>query len=289
VKLSVLFPVRNRTKFLAQSIGSVLGCLAELPAGWDAELIAGDNASTVPIETAVREISPAVRVIRHEADLGIFGNMNALIAASSGDWCHVVHDDDWILPGFYRRFAAAVAECPSAEVVSIECRLRDEESGKEQASLPWFDASGLVDGIELVRKLHWGNPLSIVGLLVSRRAYGRVGLYREDLPHSGDWEMWKRLAARCPWYWCLEHLARYRIHKGTATHAYLQNGQSARDIRRSIESTVAGMDTWEDYRGGSLLFARSMLRDALNQLGDDNPDLAAITTTEALGILRLFT
>jgi len=288
MKLSVLFPVRNRTKYLAKSIGSVLECLGELPIGWEIELLAGDNASARLLEPVITDISPDITVLRWGEDLGTFGNMNALVAASSGDWCHILHDDDWILPGFYRRFAAAVAERPEAGMVSIGARAWREANGTTAAHAPWFDRSGLVEPRELLARLHGGNPFSICGMIVARHAYHRVGLYREDLPHAGDWDMWKRLAARVPWYWCAELLARYRIHDGSATSRYQQDGQTAVDIRRSLEGTLIGVNTMEAFRTGSLAWARGMLADAVRQLGEDNPDLAKITVDEALKILRLF-
>jgi glycosyltransferase involved in cell wall biosynthesis len=287
-KLSVLFPIRNRTKYLAKSIGSVLGCLGELPPDWEIELLAGDNASARVLEPVIRDISPDITVLRWREDLGIFGNMNALIANSTGDWCHIMHDDDWILDGFYDCFAAAVADRHESEIVSIGARLWREADDTTAAHAPWFDESGIVEPRELLSKLHGGNPFSICGMVVSRKAYHRVGLYREDLLHAGDWDMWKRLAASVPWYWCAELLARYRIHDGSATSRYQQDGQTAVDIRRSIESTKVGIDTMEAYRTGSLCWARQMLGDAVRQLNEDNPNLARITVEEALKILSLF-
>ncbi len=289
LKLSVLFPVKDRTKYLPQAIGSVLAGLGELSEDWTLELIVGDNASSRPIEPVVAAIDPSIRVIRHSEDLGIFGNMNALIAESRGDWCHVVHDDDWIMPGFYRRFAAAVAEAPHVQVVSISTRVVDEERGTNRANYPWCDESGMIDGTDLLKKLHSANTLAIVGMLISRQAYHRMGLYREDLHHTGDWDMWQRLARRCPWYFCIENLARFRVHKDTATKRLQQSGQSAVEIRRSIQDARPGMDTWEEYRAGSLNWARMMLRDAQAALIDENPLLARIVSAEAVEILRMFT
>ncbi len=283
MKLSILFPIKDRVKYLPKSIGSVLACLPELP-GWDIEMIAGDDESRVAVEPIVKDLCPDIRVIRHDRDLG---NMNALLAESTGDFVHFVHDDDWILPGFYTRFAAAVAESPEAEIVSIAARLYQEADGLEKSNASWFDQSGLCDGTELLKKLHFTNPLSIIGMLISRQAYRHVGLYREDLPHAGDWDMWKRLTRR-PWYWCIEYLARYRIHAASATSRHQQDGSAAVDIRRSIESTLPGVETLEAYRAGSMHWVRGLLKDASQSALEGNVELARIAVDQALRILRIF-
>lgn len=290
MKLSIVFPMRNRTKYIAQAIKSVLACLSELEGqGWEYELIVGDNASTVPIEPLVTELSPLIRYIKWPEDRGIFGNMNSLIAASDGDWIHCVHDDDWILPKFYERFCLAFEHPLLTQVISIGARLFREDDGNETSNEPWYDNSGLVDGHNLFGKLAFGNPFSICGMLVSREAYQRVGLYREDLPHAGDWDMWKRLALTVPWFWCIETLARYRVHKGTATSAYLQNGQCAVDIRKSIEmaATVCPMDSFEAFRTGTIRYMLNLCVDAAKLIKEDNFDLAKIYVQQANHIASL--
>jgi len=287
MRLSILFPVKDRTKFLAQSIGSVLACLPELERHADYELILGDNASTEDVAGAARDVCPSIRVIRHAEDLGIFGNMNALIMASTGDWIHVVHDDDWILPGFYARFLKALEEVPEAGVVSILPRIVNDETGQEAAMPRWFDRTGIQKPDAILAHLYTGTSFSIVGMLVARPAYDRVGLFDQSIPHSADWQKWKQLAAAVPWFYCPESLCRFRSHKESMTSRYQSAGDIPSDIRRAIAMDVVPDRLREIHRLAVMGWASSIANDAKIYLGEGNIPLARICLTEAFNILAL--
>jgi len=289
MKLSILMPVKDRTNLLPISLGSVLRGLEELE-GIETQILIGDNASTIPLEPAIRAISDLPRIVRHDFDRGIWGNTNALIDHSDGEWIHLMHDDDWLLPGFYTRWRKAIEEEPEAGVVSIGARLWREAEELEQSSPPIFDQSGICDARKLFAHLHDKNRFCVSGMLIARSSFNRVGMFRVDLPHAGDWEMWRRLALAIPWYYCLEQLARARVHKGSATTRYCQDGQVPRDIRRSIETVMSAvpMDSWMAFCAGSRQLAQGMLRDAHAAMSEENWELATITVEEALKIMRLF-
>ncbi len=277
MKISILIPVKDRTKYLAQSIGSIAQCLPELANRCDYELILGDNCSEDRnIGVVARGFCPQIQVIRHRKDLGIFGNMNALLKASSGDWIHFCHDDDWILPGFYTRWLKALEESPEAGVVSILPRVVHEDKGGAVTPMPrWFDRTGIHRPEQLLAHLYQGTCFCIIGMLVKRSAYDQVGRFNETLPHSADWEMWKRLAASgVPWYYCQESLCRYRNHEGTMTARYLTDGTVAENIARTIAQDKVPHQLAEIHRAASLTWAAAMASDAKTYIGEDNAFMA---------------
>jgi glycosyltransferase involved in cell wall biosynthesis len=284
MKLSILFPVKDRTKYLPQSIGSVLTCLPEL-AGHEHELILGDNASTQDVAGAALRICPEIRVTRHTEDLGIFGNMNALIQASTGDWIHIVHDDDWIIPGFYARFLSALKESPEVGIVSILPRIVNEQTGQEAAMQRSFDRGGIQKQDAILAHLYAGTSFSIIGMIVARWAYDLVGPFDQSIPHSADWQKWKELAAVVPWYYCQDSLCRFRFHDESMTAKYQTMGEVPGDIRRAIAMDVVPDRLREIHRLAVMGWASSIANDAKIYIGNNNLANARICLAEALKIL----
>ena len=72
------------------------------------------------------------------------------------------------------------------------------------------------------------NPLQISAVVIRRETFERLGLFREDLPYTGDWEFWFRAATKVPWLYVPNAVAYFRMHPGSQTRALLR--QQFRDV-----------------------------------------------------------
>jgi len=104
---SVMIPVYNSTKYLARTLESVL----EQNIGPDAmqiEVIDGYSSIDLP-EPLVKQIAgDRVDNFRHSQPLSMAANWNSCIERARGEWVHILHSDDYVLPGFYSRLEASL-------------------------------------------------------------------------------------------------------------------------------------------------------------------------------------
>src|SRR3954468_17323800 len=89
---SVMIPTFNSTRFLRQTLESVL---AQDPGPEIMEIVVVDNASTDDPEAVVREVGGnRVRFVRQLENIGAIKNFNSCIARARGHWIHILHSDD---------------------------------------------------------------------------------------------------------------------------------------------------------------------------------------------------
>lgn len=240
-------PVRGRTKFLRQSLGSVL----TQDTGWEEmEILIQENPTAdgeYPVKKIATELaSERGRPICYEAneqDIGLYPSTNRAIRRSTGQWIHILHDDDWTLPPFYARVTEAISQAPpSTGAVFTDYVNHNQLKHTIWQPPPFGHTPGLM-GVEFLGRLTRGNPLQIVAVVFSREAFDTIGPFAEDLPHTGDWEWWLRSFCWYDWWHIPEPLARFRIHESNMTHEDIRTGQRDRDDRemgRRIPKIVFG-------------------------------------------------
>lgn len=107
MKFSVLLPTRNGGPFLENCIRSIL----EQGYG-DMELVISDNANTDKTPEIIRQFAgdSRVKTLRLETAVSVTDNWNNALNASSGDYILMMGDDDYLLPGYFRRMEQILAK-----------------------------------------------------------------------------------------------------------------------------------------------------------------------------------
>jgi glycosyltransferase involved in cell wall biosynthesis len=100
MKFSVLLPTRNGGKYLKSCIDSVLSQDYK-----DMELIVFDNANTDNTAEVVNSYSNDKRLKYYKTDsvVSVTDNWNNALNKSSGDYVLMIGDDDYLLPGFFKK------------------------------------------------------------------------------------------------------------------------------------------------------------------------------------------
>ena len=141
--------------------------------------------------------------------------------------------------------------------------------------------------------IHDDEPVSVRSvaffdeLLDRREAFEQVGLFREDLPYTADWEWYVRSALRFAWHHQPENLARYRIHTDNLTHELAKSGATARDVRRTLElfaRMIPANIANQALPASRQLHAQRFLATALRCLEVKNVDLANRLIRESLAM-----
>jgi protein O-GlcNAc transferase len=229
---SVLIPVYNRTKYLPECLNSVL---AQWTGEEEMEILVIDNASTPPLFELVNSLGKGiVRYYRHQENVGLVGNFNVAIALSRGQWIHLLHDDDYVLPGFYSKLKQSLDGCSE----SVGAAFTGYENINEKNEVIFSQqVYGEHKGIasDWLAKIGVSNPLNPPAVVIRRSAYERLGGYHSELTFTTDWELYKRIATFYDWWYEPDILARYREHPNNITAESSLSGSKGTCLRRAIE------------------------------------------------------
>ena len=233
---SVMIPTYNCADYLAETVKSVL---EQDPGSDQMQIEVVDDCSTKDDpEAVVREIGKGrVSFFRQPQNVGATANFNTCVQRAKGQWVHILHGDDTVLPGFYSRLQEALKE--NLSVGAAFCRYIgvDEEDNWQWISALLKKTPGILS--DWLEKVAVANPIVTPAIVVKRSVYEKLGGYHSDLFHTADWEMWKRIAAHYPFWYEPQPLACYREHTNSDTSRLVRTGSNIADIRKSIEISQA--------------------------------------------------
>lgn len=224
IRWSVVVPAHNCAHFLADTLREVVAQLGDRA---DAEVIVVDDASTDDPQAVVRCVGGAsVRYERNARQLGAIGTFNRGVSLAQGEFVHLLHGDDMVLPGFYRSVESALAGSPALSAI---CRTVDvDDSGATlHQSRRYREGTGIWP--DALAAMVLSNRVRAPGIVVRRCAYAEHGVFRADLPHAADWELWTRMAAAGPVMFVDEILACYRRHGESDTAHRMRTGVNIRE------------------------------------------------------------
>ena len=214
--ISVVIPVFNGERFLAQTIESVRGQT------WPrVELIVVDDSSTDG-SAAIARSYPLRYLCQEHA--GVAAARNRGLAAARGELISFLDHDDLWLPQKLERQVQCLLDNPKAEMCACEMEVF-LQPGFDQAwlNLGWMDGSHLATQLGL--------------LLVLRAVFGRVGGFDASYRSNSDMDWVLRARDRgVPIAFLREPLQLYRVH-GENYSAGVTGRQ--RDTARALQASIA--------------------------------------------------
>jgi glycosyltransferase involved in cell wall biosynthesis len=231
-----MIPTYNLSEYVGATLESVL---AQDPGPeWMQIEVVDDASSHDNPESVVREIGRGrVGFHRNPYNLGQVGNFNGCIRRAQGEFVHILHGDDCVLPGFYERARRAVMAHP--EIGAWICRVNYiDESGRwiGQSELE-ADRPGIL-GADFRDRAFVDQRIQFVGIMVKKLVYQQLGGFRSELKLCLDWDMWRRIVLAHPVYYDPEPLACYRSHPRSAYARALKSGEQLSEERRSIRMAL---------------------------------------------------
>lgn len=225
---SVMVPVfRPDENYLRQTLKSVL---QQDPGPEQMQIeIVDDCSPGTQITALVREIAgDRVQVSQTPKNLGLAGCWNTCIERSHGEWVHLLHQDDLVLPGFYSQFEALFSALPDLDAAFSRYVHADAEGHWTLLGPLILRNAGVVTDFN-VRAATW-VPMQCAAAVVKRTTYERLGGYRKDIPYVLDWEMWCRIAASGCWGYVPQPGAVYREHDQSETTRLRKAGKTYQDF-----------------------------------------------------------
>jgi len=228
---SVMLPVYRPGPFFPQMLD---GLLAQATAADDMQIeVIDDGSPSREWEDVVRRIAgERITIHRLGTNHGLAGAWNACLARARGQWVHLLHQDDLVLPGFYARLRDGIARAP--EVGAAFCRHAHVDAAGARLHTSELEraSAGVVD--DWVGRIAVWQGIQCAAIVVRRDTYERVGGFRADLAYALDWDMWRRIAVAVPVWFEPEMLACWREHAGSESTRLARDARDLADLGRSI-------------------------------------------------------
>lgn len=229
---SVMIPTFNPVQaFFRATLQSVL----DQDEGPDKMLIEviDDCSTEVDVAAIVHEVAgERITVFQQPQRQGLPANWNTCIDRAQGEWVHILHQDDVILPGFYQAFSEVGTHEPTVGAAFCRHHCVDEQDQVKWTSSLWQETPGILSNFLEIHATE--NQIQTPSLVVRRSVYENLGGYDPQFPYCADWDMTKRIAAHYAIWYEPRCLAWWRSHRHSATSRLLATGDTLADIRRSI-------------------------------------------------------
>ena len=268
--VDVIVPCYRYGCFLRECVESVLSQSVR-----DVRVLIIDDASpddTAEVASELARNSSKVTFLRHSKNQGHIRTYNEGIDWVSADYMLLLSADDYLLPDALRRavdlmdqhrdvgftFGKAIQLQHGLKPVQPMCPA--ELDGKRC----WY----VMKGLEFIQLSRAKNIVITPTAVVRTELQKRVGGYCADLPHSGDMEMWLRLAAHASVGRIDAYQAVYRRHNNNMSLAYVTNGwlPDVEQRKRAIDRFFQGCGhTLPDPTLLYRLFLRSLAGEAVNR------------------------
>ena len=163
--------------------------------------------------TELASRDPRIHYRRHLVNRGHIATYNEGIEWADGDYLLVLSADDLLTPGALGRAARLMDAHPEVALTYGRAIMTSDPS-QHPPLMPEPCKTRILTGLELIEAFcAWGgNRVPTQTAIVRTSVQKAVGGYRADLPHSGDMEMWMRLALRGSIGVVAADQAYYRIH-----------------------------------------------------------------------------
>ena len=225
---SVMIPTFNCASYLRQTLE---GVLAQAPGPEQMQIEVVDDGSTKDDpEAVVREIGKGrVTFYRQPKNGGAINNFNTCIGRSRGQLVHILHGDDYVLPGFYQALEELAQKHPQAALLATRAFLIDEVGIITYVMDRVMELEG---GSKSVKSFYYQNPLQCAGVVMRRSFYELHGGFLPGLMHTADHEMWTRAIQLEGGVTSAKVLAAYRIFAANDTGRLARTAENVRDVER---------------------------------------------------------
>ncbi|WP_414622975.1 glycosyltransferase [Calothrix sp. CCY 0018] len=232
---SVVLPIYSNN----ERVNYILECFVSILTQWNGkeemEIVVVDDNSPIPLKDLVDELGIGIiSYYRNNENRGAYRNFNTAVAMSKGKWIHLLHDDDYVLPGFYNRLRQSLEESPDSVGAAFTNYQNVNEQGKVIFTQQLYEHEPRIIK-DFAERIGITNPLNMPAVVVRRSTYEHLGGYLPELNYTGDWEFYKRVTAFYDWWYEPQILACYREHSQNITTDSMLSGSKGTDIRKAIE------------------------------------------------------
>jgi glycosyltransferase involved in cell wall biosynthesis len=274
-RIDVFIPCYNYGCFLSQCVNSVLD-----QEGVDVRVLVIDDASpdnTAEVAAALAREDPRVTVIRHSTNKGHIKTYNEGIEWASADYMLLLSADDYLLPGALRRATDLMDAYPEVGFTFGNVIVLSD-SGNETPTKSIIEATDgsdkrILEGREFIELSGADNLVATCTAVVRTELQKRLGGYRNELPHTGDMEMWLRFAAHASVGFISAYQGVYRQHRANMSTAYYNISDSGLIYTQNgslsdLQQRKSALDCFSEHRNDALPRSEHLCRRLYRQLSE---------------------
>jgi hypothetical protein len=262
--VDVVVPCYRYGCYLAQCVQSILD-QAEV----QVRVLIIDDASpdeSADIGADIARSSENVMFLRHERNKGHIRTYNEGIEWAGATYFLLLSADDYLLPGALAYATRMMEASPDIGLVFGNA-LVEFDDGATESVYPLYDrgekaGDRVFRGLDFVRLSGASNLVPTPTAVARTETQKRIGVYRPELPHSGDMEMWLRFAAHGSVGFVDRLQAVYRRHAGNMSNLY--------DVASSLPDLLqrkAAIDSFLQSDGRNIAGGNTLLRELHDDLG----------------------
>jgi glycosyltransferase involved in cell wall biosynthesis len=286
--VDVIVPCYRYGHFLRDCVTSVLE-----QQGVNVRVLIIDDCSpdhTAEVAADLSREDQRVTSRRHAVNHGHIATYNEGIEWIASPYYLLLSADDYLLPGALARTTDFMADHPNVGLAFGQAMtLQDgdvfEGTDAEAAGFDWK----VVHGSKFIRQSGARNCVPTPAAVVRTELQKRVGGYRPELPHSGDMEMWLRLAAHADVGTSNAYHAVYRRHANNMSLGYmsrhwlpdLEQRRAALDYL-PVSGRIGQSEAESIRRRGRRLLAYEALRFASSAFNHDDMEISRQLSNFAL-------
>ncbi|HEY7073035.1 MAG TPA: glycosyltransferase family 2 protein [Acidimicrobiales bacterium] len=192
--VSVIVPCYNYAEFLPRCVASIL----DQP-GVDVSVLVIDDCSsddTPEVAARLAAQDPRVEVRRHEVNRGHIATYNEGLEWATGDFIVLISADDLLTPGSLARATGIMERNPGVGMVYGRPLYAPSDKPLPTPRGRWRGTTVWPGGRWIEGRCRTGyNVISSPEVVVRGSVHRAVGGYKPALPHTGDLELWLRIAA----------------------------------------------------------------------------------------------
>jgi len=245
--VSVVLPVYNGTRFLAEAMTSIL-----TQRDVSLELLIIDDGSTDDSDFVIRSFhDPRIRAVRLPSNVGLAKALNIGVRLSRAALIARQDQDDVSAPERLATQLAFLKKHPDVALVGTWAKIISQTSdgGWQEAGIHRHPTQDR----ELRLRLLWNNPFVHSSVMFTREAFDSAGGYSTDPTTSWpeDYDLWSRIMREGKVANLAQPLLTYRATKGGMSDAYRDRIRDGvlRISERNLASVLDPKTNWRDLQG----------------------------------------
>jgi len=206
--VSIIMPVYNASRFLEESIQSVL---AQTYTNFELIIINdGSKDGSFEIIQKYQKQDKRILIIDNKKNLGVVKCLNIGLRKSSGDYIARIDADDIWFPEKLMKQISFLRNNPNISLLGssvIPINKSGEEKGKKI-----FNDQVFLEGEKLKEYLFKRNPFCHSSIIFPASIINEIGAYDENFINSEDYEFWFRILSKKEGTIKEEKFVKYRIY-----------------------------------------------------------------------------
>jgi glycosyltransferase involved in cell wall biosynthesis len=207
-KVSVIVPVYNHEKYIAECVESVLNQTYR-----DFEVVVVDDGSTDRTSEILKRFKDKIRYI-WQVNKGGAAALNTAIKNSKGEYIAWVSSDDIFMPAKLEEQIRYFDSNPDVDLTYTDFYIIDGKGEiKQEICSPYYE-----DKRTFIYNLLIGNFINGSSVMFKRNCIDKVGYFDEEMKYHADGNMWFRMLKHFKFGHIPKLLLKYRWHESNLSH-----------------------------------------------------------------------